>query len=162
MSVEVPPVFVTLRVTVKVPLVAYVCEMVGEVVVCVCPSPKSHAYVAILPTGDEEADASRVTVAPLVVGVNLAVGAWSGVIPDQRSRLFWSELRSKVMEDPVVKSIKATTWPDSFESGIHPVLPSGVIDKKKGLWISDGIGYWVTNAWVLVSTFVRYQWLLTN
>jgi hypothetical protein len=84
MSVEVPPVFVTLRVVVKVPLVVYVCEMVGEAVVSVCPSPKSQAYVAILPTGDEEADASKVTVAPLIVGVNRAVGAWSGEILGQK------------------------------------------------------------------------------
>ena len=34
----------------------------------------------MLPIGDEEAEASNVTVAPLTVGVNRAVGAWSGVM----------------------------------------------------------------------------------
>ena len=42
-SVEVPAVLVTVRVAENVPPVLYVWEMVGEEVVEVCPSPKSHA-----------------------------------------------------------------------------------------------------------------------
>ena len=70
MSVEVPAVFVTVRVIEKVPFVLYVCEVEGVVVVSVCPSPKSHAYVAIPPTGDDDAEASTVTVNPLTEEVN--------------------------------------------------------------------------------------------
>ena len=59
--------FVTLRVTVIVPPVEYVWDMVEDEAVSVCPSPKSQAYDAILPPGDEEPEASKLTVLPLTV-----------------------------------------------------------------------------------------------
>ena len=44
-------------------------------------SPKSHRYVAMVPTGEEEPDPSNETVRPLTDEVKAAVGAWSGVMP---------------------------------------------------------------------------------
>ena len=55
-------------------------EIVGLVVVMGrVPSPKSHLYVAMVPTGDEEPEPSKNTVRPLADVVKAAVGAWSGV-----------------------------------------------------------------------------------
>ena len=50
--------FVTVRVIVNVPPEVYVWDMVGEVSVVVFPSPKSHWYFAMVPTGEEEPDPS--------------------------------------------------------------------------------------------------------
>ena len=44
------------------------------------PSPKFHLYVAIVPTGEDEAEPSKKTVEPLMEVTKEAVGAWSGVI----------------------------------------------------------------------------------
>lgn len=50
--------------------------------VAVVPSPKFHAYVAMLPKWAPEAEASKEVGDPTGAGatVNEAVGAWSGVI----------------------------------------------------------------------------------
>ena len=80
-SVEVPALFVTVRVTEYVPPLPYVCETVGEVVVTTgVPSPKSHWYCAMVPTGDEEPEPSKETVRSLTSVVKTEIGAWSGVM----------------------------------------------------------------------------------
>ena len=50
-------------------------EIVGIVVVVKIPSPKFHAYVAMVPTGDEESEPLKKTVKPLTAVVKEAVGA---------------------------------------------------------------------------------------
>ena len=84
--------------------------------------------MAILPTGDEDAEASKVTVAPLIVGVNRAVGAWSGVMAPIES-LCASGI-SRIVEEPVIRSMNATDCPP--KSGMYAVFPSGVIPKNVG------------------------------
>ena len=81
----------------------------GVVVVSVCPSPKSHAYVAMVPMGDVEADASNVTADPEAVAVNRAVGAGSGVMATPARADCGAELNWRVDEEPVVVSMKATS-----------------------------------------------------
>ena len=61
----------------------------------------------MLPTGDEDEEPSKVTVAPVMVCVNRAVGAWSGVMATP----FWladCDVPSwRVDEAPVFKSMNA-------------------------------------------------------
>ena len=75
-----PAVSVTVSVTVKVPAAEYECEMVGEVLVAVAPSPKFQENEAIDPTGALEVLASKEVLCPALAAVveKDAVGAWSG------------------------------------------------------------------------------------
>jgi hypothetical protein len=59
-----------------VPAAAYVRLAFGgsEPLIRVVPSPKSQAYLRILPSGSEDAEASKRHVSPLHVKVNDATG----------------------------------------------------------------------------------------
>ena len=80
-SVEVPPLFTTVREAIYVPELPYVWEVVGEVVVTRgVSSPKSHWYWTTVPMGDEEPEPSKEAVRSLTEAVKTDVGAWSGVM----------------------------------------------------------------------------------
>ena len=60
----------------NVPELVYVCD--GLAAELVAPSPKSHAYDSIVPSGSFEPELSNDTFAPVTVDVNAAVGSWFG------------------------------------------------------------------------------------
>ena len=85
-SVEVPPLFTTVKETVYVPELPYVWHTLEEVVVVTgVPSPKFHRYWVTAPTGDEEPPPSKQTVRLLTEKVKTEVGAWSGVMAMPRA-----------------------------------------------------------------------------
>ena len=44
------------------------------------PSPKSHVYAAIVPSGSEDPDASNAAADPVTVEVNAATGGWFAAV----------------------------------------------------------------------------------
>ena len=65
------------------------------------PSPKSHWYCEMPPTGDQEADPSKRAVEPLMAVVKEAVGAWSGLMVQQE------ELFPTIRAGPAVWVVKS-------------------------------------------------------
>src|SRR5690554_4255076 len=70
---------VTVRVTVKSPALSYTWLVVTPV--AVSPSPKSHSYELIDPSGSLEALASNVTVRSSTEELNSAFGRSFGMVP---------------------------------------------------------------------------------
>jgi hypothetical protein len=111
--VDVPAVLVTVRVIVNVPPEMYVWETVGELPVVVSPSPKSHWYFAMVPTGEKEPDPSSWTVNPLIVVVKMAVGAWSGVMPIPYGKEYVGVIVIFWVVRAIDRPLLLTAWPEN-------------------------------------------------
>src|SRR2546428_10617526 len=74
----------TVRVTLKVPNVRYEWAMIAPLPFV--RSPKSQTYESMVPSGSEEPDASKATVAPSITGFGVAVNDATGGLPESQYR----------------------------------------------------------------------------
>src|SRR6266571_5280205 len=97
--------------------------MVGDVVVVVTPSPKDQSYLATVPTGDDEPEASKVVgvLGGPGVTVKAAVGAWSGVMAISNG----SDPTVTVAPTAFVAVLIGVIEPDPLVA-THAVAPSGL------------------------------------
>src|SRR2546429_9495786 len=75
---------VTVSVTLNVPNVGYEWEMMAPLPFV--RSPKSQTYESMVPSGSEEPDASKATVAPSITGFGVAVNDADRRLPESPDR----------------------------------------------------------------------------